>query len=126
MTYPATFAFEPPEKVANWRPLVQWFLAIPHFIVMYLLNIVAGIATIVSWFAIVLTGKLPEGLATFNCMYVRYQTRVMAYVGFLHEEYPPFDFTTTAADRASARSGSTSSPLSTGGTGSPCSFGSSG
>ncbi|MGQ0824832.1 MAG: hypothetical protein ACT4OX_07380 [Actinomycetota bacterium] len=27
--YPATYTFDPPEKVANWRPLVHWLLAIP-------------------------------------------------------------------------------------------------
>lgn len=98
MTYPATFSFEPPEKVANWRPLVQWFMAIPHMIVLYLLSIVGAIAGLVAWVTIVITGKMPEGLANFACMVLRYQTRVGAYVGFLHEEYPPFDFTTTAAD----------------------------
>lgn len=98
MTYPATFSFDPPEKVANWRPLVQWFLAIPHMIVLYLLSIVGAIAGFVAWVTIVITGRMPEGLANFGCMVLRYQTRVGAYIGFLHEEYPPFDFTTTAAD----------------------------
>lgn len=98
MTYPATFSFDPPEKVANWRPLVQWFMAIPHMIVLYLLSIVGVIAGFVAWVTIVITGKMPEGLANFGCMVLRYQTRYGAYVGFLHEEYPPFDFTTSAAD----------------------------
>ncbi len=98
MTYPATFTFERPEKVANWRPLVQWFLAIPHMIVLYVVSAVGGIVALISWFAIVFTGKLPEGLATFSCMMLRYQTRVAAYIGFLHAEYPAFDFTTSAAD----------------------------
>jgi len=98
MTYPATFTFDPPEKVANWRPLVQWLLAIPHFIVGYILYIVASICWLISWLAIVITGKLPQGLANFTCMSNRYEVRVMAYVGFLHAEYPPFDFTTSAAD----------------------------
>ena len=31
-------------------------------------------------------------------MSIRYQTRITAYSGFLHVEYPPFDFETTAAD----------------------------
>ncbi len=98
MTYPATLTFDAPEKVSNWRPLVQWILAIPHFIIGYVINIVAGIAIFIGWFAIVITGKLPAGIANFVCMSVRYQTRVGAYAGFLHGEYPPFDFATTAAD----------------------------
>ena len=38
-SYPATFTFDPPEKIANWRPLVQWLLAIPHFVILYVLQI---------------------------------------------------------------------------------------
>jgi hypothetical protein len=98
MAYPATFTFETPEKVDNWRPLVQWLLAIPHLMVMYVLAAVGSVVSLISWFTIVFTGNLPEGLANVSCMIVRYQTRVEAYVGYLHGEYPPFDFTTTAAD----------------------------
>lgn len=98
MTYPAAFTLEPPEKVANWRPLVQWLLAIPHFIAAYVLNIVAAICVVIAWFAILITGKMPQGLADFICLGHRYQGRAMAYAGFLHAEYPPFDFSTTAAD----------------------------
>ena len=39
-SYPATLTFDPPEKIANWRPLVDWLLAIPHFVVLYVLQIV--------------------------------------------------------------------------------------
>ena len=59
-SYPATFTFDPPEKVANWRPLVNWLLAIPHYIVLYVLQIVSRVVGVISWFAIVFTGKLPE------------------------------------------------------------------
>ena len=98
MTYPATFTFDPPEKVDNWRPLVQWLMAIPHMVILYVLSIVGFFAGLAAWFAIVITGKMPQGLADFGCMVLRYQTRVGAYIGFLHAEYPPFDFTTSAAD----------------------------
>jgi len=61
--YPATFTFDPPEKVANWRPLVQWLLAIPHFVVLYALGFLSQIVGLVSWIVILFTGELPEGLA---------------------------------------------------------------
>jgi hypothetical protein len=96
--YPATFTFDPPEKIANWRPLVNWLLAIPHFIVLYGLNLVSEVVSFISWFAIVFTGKLPEGLASVQVMCLRYSTRASTYAGFLREEYPPFTFATTAAD----------------------------
>jgi hypothetical protein len=98
MSYPATLDVQSPDKIANWRPLVQWLMAIPHFIISYVLIIVAEVCALIAWFAILFTGKLPEGLANVTCMALRYQTRTQAYAGFLHEQYPPFDFTTTPAD----------------------------
>jgi Domain of unknown function (DUF4389) len=96
--YPATLTFDPPEKIANWRPIVQWLLAIPHFIVLYVLRFVAEIVAIVSWFIVLFTGKLPEGIANLQAMYLRYQGRTYTYAGFMREEYPPFGFTTVATD----------------------------
>jgi len=96
--YPATLTVETPPKVANWRPLVQWFLAIPHYIVLNVLGIVSGVVAIISWFAILITGKLPEGLASFQALYLRYSNRTYAYAGFLVEPYPPFTFGTVTAD----------------------------
>ena len=96
--YPATITFDPPEKIANWRPLVHWLLAIPHLVVVYLLNIVSEVIGIVSWFVILFTGSLPEGLANLQVLFIRYSVRTYVYAGFLKEEYPPFTFETTPAD----------------------------
>jgi len=41
---------------------------------------------------------MPEGLAGFQVMYIRYAVRTYTYLGFLREEYPPFTFATTSAD----------------------------
>ncbi len=98
MDYPAQLNVRTPDKVANWRPLVQWIMAIPHLIISYVLTFVAEVVAVVSWFAILFTGRLPEGLANVTCLALRYQTRTSAFVGFLHEEYPPFDFSTTPSD----------------------------
>jgi len=96
--YPATLEIDRADRIANWRPIVQWFLAIPHFIILYVLGVVAEVVSIIGWFAILFTGKLPEGLANLVCLYVRYNNRTMAYAGFLREEYPPFTFETVPAD----------------------------
>ena len=96
--YPATLTFDPPEKVANWRPLVHWLLALPHFVVLWVLGFVSEIVGFVSWIVILFTGELPAGLANVQIMYIRYSTRVYTYVAFMREEYPPFTFDTTAAD----------------------------
>ena len=96
--YPATFEVDRADRIANWRPIVQWLLAIPHLVILYVLGIVSEVVGIISWFAILITGKLPEGLATLQCLYLRYNNRVISYVAFLREEYPPFAFETVAPD----------------------------
>src|SRR3954454_14958721 len=96
--FPISFGFNPPERVANWRPLVNWILAIPHFIVLYFLRIAAEALSVISWFIILFTGKMPPSLAGFQAMYLRYEQRVWTYASFLREEYPPFSFATTNDD----------------------------
>ena len=96
--YPATFTFDPPETIARWRVIGNIILAIPHFIIAYVLNIVAEVLAFVAWILGVFTGKVPEGILGVIAMYVRYSTRVSIYASFLKEEYPPFTFATTLAD----------------------------
>ena len=98
MSYPATLQIDAPDRIARWRPLVQWFLAIPHVIVTVVLGTVSYVVTIISWIAIVITGRLAVGLADFQAMSLRYRLRTSAYWNFLHDEYPPFAFDTTSAD----------------------------
>ena len=33
-SYPVSVAFDPPERIARWRPLVVWLLVIPHLLVL--------------------------------------------------------------------------------------------
>lgn len=96
--YPAALSVETPERIARWRPLVQWFLAIPHFVVLWALGIVSSVVAIVSWFVVIITGKMPRGLAGLQEMYLRYYNRVYAYAGFLLDDYPPFSFATVDSD----------------------------
>jgi uncharacterized protein DUF4389 len=97
-SFPATLAFDPPEKIANWRPLVNWLLVIPHIFVIYVLQLVSEVVALISWFVIVFTGNLPDGLANMQALFLRYALRAYTFAGFLREEYPPFTFETTTAD----------------------------
>ena len=96
--YPAALDIQSPERIARWRPLVQWLLAIPHLVVVWLLGYVSGVISIISWIVVLITGKLPSSLAGIQAMYLRYSNRVTAYAGFLKDEYPPFSFDTATHD----------------------------
>jgi hypothetical protein len=96
--YPASFTFDPPDSVANWRPLVHWLLAIPHLAILYALQTLTEVLSIVSWFSIVFTGKVPAGIINVQSMTMRYSLRTWTYVLFMREEYPPFAFVTATTD----------------------------
>ena len=98
LDYPATFEFNAPNKVNRWRVIGNPILSIPHIIVLAVVGSIDLVVTVFSWIAIVITGRLPEGLANFNCMLIRYNARVGTFQGFLRNSYPPFDFDATAAD----------------------------
>ncbi len=75
----------------RWLPLVKWFLAIPHYIVLMVLAILMLLAVIVAWFAILFTGRYPKGLFDFVVGVMRWFLRVQAYVVLLvTDRYPPF------------------------------------
>jgi hypothetical protein len=102
-SYPVVVTFEQVDRLARWRPLVQYFLALPHGVVAILLRAVAQFAAIASWFAIVVTGRQPAGLVGVRQLYLRYLNRWLAYAAFLHTEYPPFAFDTSGSDPGDVR-----------------------
>jgi hypothetical protein len=72
-------------------PLVKWFLAIPHYIVLFFLGIAAFFVVIIAWFAILFTGRYPRGMFDFVVGVGRWGMRVNAYAIFLvTDRYPPF------------------------------------
>jgi hypothetical protein len=75
----------------RWLPLVKWFLAIPHYIVLFFLSVGAFVAIVVAWFAILFTGHYPRGLFDFVVGVARWGLRVNAYAFLLvTDRYPPF------------------------------------
>ena len=54
------------------------------------LGAVAAVCALIAWFAIVFTGRYPEGLRGLAAMYLRWRVRAVAYTALLRDEYPPF------------------------------------
>jgi len=79
------------QDLNRWLPLVKWFLAIPHYIVLVLLMIASVFAVILAWFAILFTGHYPRGLFNFVEGVMRWGLRVEAYsLLLITDKYPPF------------------------------------
>ncbi|HXF51728.1 MAG TPA: DUF4389 domain-containing protein [Dehalococcoidia bacterium] len=88
--YPLTYDVAYPERLSRWLIFVKWLLAIPHLVVLYVLQIVAQLLTFLSFFAILFTGRFPRGMFDFNVNIYRWAANVSAYVGLMRDEYPPF------------------------------------
>ncbi len=81
-----------PERIANWRPLVQWLLVIPYqFLAQILGAIWLYLIVVISFFAILFTGKYPQALFDFSLVAQRWTLRAGAYgFFFMSDKYPPF------------------------------------
>jgi len=88
--YPITIGVAYPEKLSRLSTFFRLILAIPQYIVLYFVNIVAFILMFFAWWAILFTGKYPRGLFDFVAGYVRWNTRVTGYFSLLTDKYPPF------------------------------------
>jgi uncharacterized protein DUF4389 len=72
-------------------PLVKWFLAIPHYIVLMFLWIAVAFCIVIAWFAILFTARFPRGMWDFVVGVCRWGLRVDAYAFLLvTDRYPPF------------------------------------
>jgi hypothetical protein len=58
--------------------------------VLLALGIAAMFVVIAGFFAVLVTGKYPEGARDFLVGVYRYNLRVQAYIGLLTDQYPPF------------------------------------
>lgn len=114
-SYPVTYDVEP--HLADRNRLTTAFrilLAVPHLLLVGgpggvgwsvgaaddarsgggvsvgVLGAAAWVTAIISWFAIVFTGKQPRGLWDFTRFYMSWRSRAVAYTALLRDEYPPF------------------------------------
>ena len=78
-------------ELNRWLPLVKWFLAIPHFLVLIFLWIAVLVVTFIAWVVILFTGRYPRAIFDFVEGVVRWEQRVIAYSLLLvTDRYPPF------------------------------------
>jgi hypothetical protein len=90
--YPLRYDVEYPEKLSRLLIFVKWLLAIPHFIVLYALGIVANVVTVIAFFAILFTKRYPQGLFNLVVGVNRWNANVAVYWGLLRDDYPPFSW----------------------------------
>jgi hypothetical protein len=89
--HPIRLAHQPDDGRRNRLTVFfRLFLALPHFVWLYLWGYLAGLAAIVNWFATLIAGRSPDFLHRFLGAYVRQQTHVYAYLALLANPFPGF------------------------------------
>jgi Domain of unknown function (DUF4389) len=89
--YPISYEADPALEGRNrLTAFFRYIVAIPWLIVAWIYGIVAQIAAVVAWFAIVFTGRYPDGIYDFNAGYLRMYSRTYSFLHLMSDEWPPF------------------------------------
>ncbi|MGZ5346325.1 MAG: DUF4389 domain-containing protein [Solirubrobacterales bacterium] len=88
VSYEADAAIEGRNRLTTF---FRYLVSIPWQIVAALYGFVAQFAAFFAWFAIVFTGRYPEGLYNFNAGFLRMASRVNAFNYLLTDDWPPFN-----------------------------------
>lgn len=92
----ATIEFANPESVKRGLVLVRvlfgWlYVGIPHGFLLAFVGIAAEFVAFFAWWAVLFTGKFPEGMFDFLVRYLRWNMRLNLYLSFYTDDYPPFN-----------------------------------
>jgi hypothetical protein len=88
--YPVAFDVEYPEQSNRWSVAFRLILAIPQLLVLVIVLLAWVVTVVIAWFAILFTGRYPQGLYGFGVGAQRWTLRVQSYLFLMRDEYPPF------------------------------------
>ena len=94
--YPVRYEVDYPEKLNRWLIFVKWLIAIPHYVVLQILWLIAFLFWFIGWFAILFTGRFPKGMFDFIVGVMRWNYRVSGYTSLLRDEFPPYSMAAEA------------------------------
>ena len=88
--YPVQVSVDWPERLSRLTTFFRLIIAIPAYLVMYVLQLLGRLLALFAWFVVVFTGRLPKGLFEVMELPQRYQTRTTGYLMLLTDAYPWF------------------------------------
>ena len=102
-SYPVETVVDPPTAQSRWKTGFRLILAIPAFILTYVLQLVYQLLAFLAWFVCLALGRIPEGMENLGTYCLHYQQQTYAYIAILTDRYPTLSFPKPES-RASAES----------------------
>jgi hypothetical protein len=90
--YPVRYEADYDEQPDRVRTIFRLILAIPWFIIAYIYVLAASVVAFLAWFALLFTGRYPQGLYNFNAGVLRFLGRANAFFNLQTDQWPPFGF----------------------------------
>ena len=87
-TYPVVYDHTPAVDRSRLTVFFRFIMVIPHLIWSMFHGIGAFVVTFLAWFAIIFTGRYPEGMYDFVAGSVRFYARFTGYMFLITDEYP--------------------------------------
>jgi hypothetical protein len=87
--YPLRYDVEYPEELSRWLIFVKWLLAIPHVIILYLVQ--AGNLPIAALLVILFRRRYPRWWFDFLVRLLQYEYRICAYLFLLRDDFPALE-----------------------------------
>lgn len=78
------------DKYSRAKAFFRYLIGIPVMILAFVQALILMVVTVIAWFAILFTGKHPDGLFNPGRSAAAYLTRTSAYFMLMTEDWPPF------------------------------------
>ena len=89
--YPVSFEADYEEKRSRLTTFFRSWVSLPWLFVAGFYGLAANIAVFIAWFALLFTGRYPQGLYDFVAGYIRMASRSNGFAYLLTDEWPPFN-----------------------------------
>lgn len=90
MPYPVGFEMDYVARRSRLTTFFRYLLAIPHMLFASVYGLIFYVVAIIAWIALLFTARWPQSLYDFSCGFLRYITRLGAYLYLGVDRYPPF------------------------------------
>lgn len=95
MAYPASITFKHEETSSRWWALFTLFVVkivalVPHFVILYILQLIAAIVQIIGIVATLINGRYPQWAENYIVGIARWGMRMFVFYTCMTDKYPPF------------------------------------